>query len=206
MQHETSAQLYQYWNSVRNGRFAPDRFEIEPSSISPILPDVFILECPDNATYRFRLAGTRICTAMGRELRGVNLLDYWTGDEREAIETLLHNVAQDGAGAVINFNCSNAMGDVAKFELLALPLVHSGKKVNRMLGSLCVFDKPYWLGTMELTRPKLTSFHLVWPDMKQKFQAKAESPLSLVASNAKLAPTGRPRLRVVEGGLSGRHD
>lgn len=204
MQHDTSSRLFIYWNAVRNGRFAPNRFEIEPSSISELLPDVFILECPDNATYRFRLAGTRICSAMGHEMRGVNLLDYWSPNEREAVQNLLHNVAQDGAGAVIQFECQNAARDIARFELLVLPLVHSGATVTRMLGSMCVFDRPYWLGNAELSQPRLKSFHLVWPDLRPHLAVNAKSEAVQVRRAAQLTGETRRRFRVVEGGLSQR--
>lgn len=204
MQHATSNQLFRYWNQVRNGRFAPNRFEIEPSRISDLLPDVFILECPDNATYRFRLAGTRICTTMGHEMRGVNLLDYWVPDEREAVQNLLHNVAQDGAGAVIEFECHNASGDRAAFELLILPLFHSDGTVTRMLGSLCPLERHYWLGETALSRPKLTSFHLLWPDMKPKLGEIAQTKPADAPTTPNNADEARRRFRVVDGGLTER--
>lgn len=207
MQHATSTQLFHYWNTVRNGRFAPNRFEIEPSRISELLPDVFILECPDNATYRFRLAGTRICTTMGHEMRGVNLLDYWTPDEREAVQNLLHNVAEDGAGAVIEFECHNANRDTATFELLVLPLVHGNGSVTRMLGSLCALERQYWLGECALSQPKLTSFHLVWPDLKPNLggNVRENTPDEVPPlKGGETATDARRRFRVVEGGLSGR--
>ena len=206
MQHQTSNHLFKYWDKVRNGRFAPNRFEIEPSQISDILPDVFILECPDNATFRFRLAGTRICNAMGHEMRGVNLLDYWTPAEREAVQNLLHNVAQDGAGAVIEFQCNNANKDVVKFELLVLPLVHSGEKVTRMVGSMCAFEHPYWLGTTQLSQPKLSSFNLVWPDLAPNISHKEITPTPVINTTPQMAEDARRRFRVVEGGLSRQSD
>lgn len=204
MQHATSNQLFKYWNEVRNGRFAPNRFEIEPSRIAEILPDVFILECPDNATYRFRLAGTRICATMGHELRGVNLLDYWTPNEREAVQNLLHNVAQDGAGAVIAFECHNANMDSVAFELFVLPLVHGDGTVTRMLGSLCALEQQYWLGETAISRPKLTSFHLIWPDLKPNLGEITQIEAPAAATPTATAEEARRRFRVLEGGLSGR--
>ncbi len=61
MQQPTSRQLYAYWDRVRNGRIAPKRFEIEPAKIAPLLPETFITEATGLRTYRFRLAGTKIC-------------------------------------------------------------------------------------------------------------------------------------------------
>ena len=80
MKQKTSQILFAYWNEVRGSRVAPRRFEIEPSRISEILPETFILERLDRETYRFRLAGTRICEEFGQELRGTNFLDGWLDD------------------------------------------------------------------------------------------------------------------------------
>jgi len=134
MQHKSSNQLLTYWDTVRNGRFAPNRFEIEPAQISDILADVFILECADNSTYNIRLAGTRICSSLGHELRNRNLLDYFTGDDRQAVQNLLHNVIKDGAGAVMEFECTNGDRESAVFEMLVLPLMHSDQKGSWLYG------------------------------------------------------------------------
>ena len=206
MQHKSSKKIYEYWNKVRDGRFAPNRFEIEPARITDILPDVFILECHDSSIYRFRLAGTRLCTALGHELRGHNLLDYWAGDDREAVHTLLHNVAEDGAGAVIEFTCSNGERERAAFEMMLLPLVHNGRQVCRMLGSVGALNLPYWLGSVELNQLNLTSFKLLWPNMQPGQTAAVVEPDVLVDAKTLTSADKRRRFHVVEGGLSTRSE
>jgi len=206
MQHNSSKKIYEYWNEVRDGRIAPNRLEIEPAKIADVLLDVFILECHDISTYRFRLAGTRLCTALGHELRGRNLLDYWSGDDREAVQNLLHNVAKDGAGAVMEFTCSNGDRERAVFEMIVLPLVHNGRTVNRILGSVGALNLPYWLGSVELSQLHLTSFDLLWPNIQPA------QPVALVETAVQADPNtptvtdGRRRFHVVEGGLSTRSD
>jgi len=206
MQHKSSKQIYDYWNMVRDGRFAPNRFEIEPVMISHLLPDVFILECADQSTYRFRLAGTRLCEALGHELRGRNLLDYWNADDREAVQNLLHNVAKDGAGAVMEFTCRNGDRELAAFEMLVLPLVHTAQKVTRMLGSVGALKEPYWLGSIELVELGLTTFDLIWPDMQPTQPLAPVEPALPAGRQTQSVQGARPRLRVFEGGLSTRSD
>lgn len=203
MKHKSSNELFDYWDSVRDGRFAPNRFEIEPVKLADVLPDVFILECPDISSYRFRLAGTRICASLGHELRGNNLLDYWKDDDKEAVHNLLHNVAQDGAGAVIEFECSHGDREVAPFEMLVLPLVHNGENVNRMLGCLSAKSHPYWLGTLELRELKLISFNLIWPGIDSARSKVAQSGVLAEAQPPITSGDNRRHLRVLEGGLSG---
>ena len=82
MKHNTSKALFAYWDSVRGHRMAPQRFEIDPSKISAILPYTFILERRDAETFSFRLAGTRMCDVFGYELRGTNFLDGWETIDR----------------------------------------------------------------------------------------------------------------------------
>lgn len=205
MKHKSSNELFEYWNNVRDGRFAPNRFEIEPVKLADILPDVFILECPDISTYRFRLAGTRICTSLGHEMRGNNLLDYWTGDDKEAVHNLLHNVASDGAGVSIEFECTNGDRERAVFEMLVLPLVHTNERVNRMLGSIAATTHPYWMGTVELHQLKLMSFNLIWPEMRPALREEPVQP-AVLADVPPITGDPRRRFRVVEGGLSRRSD
>lgn len=206
MQHKSSKRIYDYWNMVRDGRFAPNRFEIEPVMISDLLPDVFILECGNLSTYRFRLAGTRLCEAMGHELRGRNLLDYWNTFDREAVQTLLHNVAKDGAGAIMEFTCKYGDREPAAFEMIVLPLVHSGQTITRMLGSVGALKQPYWLGSIELRQLNLTSFDLIWPDTRPAQPLALAEPSILADRPTPSVQRGRPHLRVLEGGLSTRSD
>ena len=201
MQHKSSNQLLMYWDTVRNGRFAPNRFEIEPAKITDILADVFILECADNSTYSFRLAGTRICRSLGHELRSRNLLDYFTGDDKQAVQNLLHNVIKDGAGAAMEIECINGDRERAVFEMLVLPLLHSDQKVSRVLGSMAALTQPYWIGTVELRHLKLMSFDLIWPNGVVSPVKKMEPPVLLEETRAGNA---RQRFRVLEGGLSNR--
>ena len=207
MQHKSSNQLLKYWDTVRNGRFAPNRFEIEPAKIAGILPDVFILECADISTYRFRLAGTRVCTSLDHELRGCNLLDYFSGDDRQAVQNLLHNVIKDGAGAVMEFECTNGDRERAVFEMLMLPIMHSDQTVSRILGSIAALTQPYWIGTIELRQLKLMSFDLIWPNGVVTSTETLEPPVLLHETQARTAgDDARRRFRVLEGGLSNRTD
>ena len=85
--------LYGYWNEVRAGRLAPQRLEIEPSSIAGILSETFMLERIDAAAYQFRLAGTRLCELFGSELRGKNFLDGWSDEDRRVARmALVHHL------------------------------------------------------------------------------------------------------------------
>ena len=197
MQHTSTKRLYEYWDHLRDGRLAPNRFEIEPSMLADILPDIFILECNDTSTYRFRLAGTRICTALGHELRRQNLLDYWHSRDREGLQNLLQTVASDGAGILVEFFGSNVdTREQAHFEMLILPLLHTNNTVSRMLGSISPITHNHWAGIQELRTLTLGTFEIIWPD--------AQPQAVLIGDGIASASDARSHLRVLEGGLSTR--
>ncbi len=164
MQQTTSKELYAYWDRVRNGRLAPLRFEIEPAKIAKLLPVTFIAECEGLLSYRFRLAGTRICEQFGRELRGGDLLGLWEPNDRHAFASLLRHVVSDAAVGQVLFDAVSDADRHAQFELVVMPLIHTGPAINRLLGAITAIDPPFWLGSVPLVRLEMTEMHLIWPD------------------------------------------
>ena len=109
-------QLYAYWDRVRNGRVAPRRFEIEPAKIAALLPQSFIAENAGMLSYRFRLAGTKICEQFGREPRGADLLGLWDAKDRDAVASLLRNIFADAAVGYGRFRAYAANDREVSFE------------------------------------------------------------------------------------------
>jgi hypothetical protein len=194
MQQPTSRQLYAYWDRVRNGRVAPRRFEIEPAKIAALLPETFIAECAGLLGYRFRLAGTKICEQFGRELRGADLPGLWEAHDREAVLSLLRNVFTDAAVGHFVFRAYTRTNRQASFELVLMPLIHSGESVNRVLGAITAIEPPFWLGAEPLSRQEIVEMHLHWPD---------GAPPPAARSGAEVVRLARRRFRVFEGGLTG---
>ncbi len=204
MKHQTSRQVYDYWNMLRNGRDAPLRSELEPCEMKSLLPDIMILEQEDPLTYLFRLAGTRLCSHYGQELRGKNLLNMWARHERESIESLLFSVTEDAAAAVLGFAASDDQGREVAMEMILLPMKQENGARTRIFGSLAALDRPEWLGTAKLSRHSVRSLRLLWPDDAPRFtiDARAGQPLSDPPYGARMPARRRPtRLRVIEGGL-----
>jgi hypothetical protein len=176
MKHATSRELYEYWNRVRGGERAPHRGAIEPSDIRRILADTFILEVVDRETHLVRLAGTRVCSIYCRELKGSNFFDLWQADDRAAMQTLSAAVCEDGAAAVATVEAVTARNQSVAAELLLMPLRHSGPAFDRVLGSLAVLDRPYWLGNEAVERQALASLRLIWPDSTPRFGRRRNDP------------------------------
>ena len=173
MKHATTRELYEYWNRVRGDERAPLRSAIEPSDIRRILGEMFILEVLERDNYHVRLAGTRICAVYCREIKGTNLLDLWSGEDRHAMATLAAAVSEDGAAAVVTIAAETARDQVVPCELILLPLRHGGAGFDRVLGSCATMERPYWLGSEPIVRQSITSLRLIWPDEVPSFMRRS---------------------------------
>ncbi len=164
MRHATSRELFAYWDRIRDGETAPRRGDVEPGEIRRILADTFILEVVGRGDYLVRLAGTRMCSLYGREIKGAPFLGLWSDEDRETIVTIVSGVCQDAAGAVIDVDLVSARGRSVASEFLLLPLRHGAASRDRILGSCAAHRRPYWFGTDPIVRQTITASKLVWPD------------------------------------------
>lgn len=207
MREKTTRTLYSYWNETRGNRTAPRRFEIEPSRIAEILPETFVLERLAADTYRYRLAGTRICDDFGEDFRGTNFLDGWHEDDRATLVRQFSTLANQAGVGVLTFDSQTVDGRVATFESILLPLYHTRDSVDRFLGSITAMGPPSWLGTAPLMRKRLISHEIVWPDGRPSLTARADnigdrqSPFLPHIRHARIVRADRRHFRVYEGGL-----
>lgn len=202
MKNASCRELYEYWNRLRGSEQAPHRDAVEPADIRRVLGDTFILEAAGLDSYPYRLAGTRLCGAYCREVKGTNFLDFWSANDREAIATLLAAVGEDGAAAVVGVSGHASGTRTVPFEMLLLPLVHQGAGFDRMLGCMAPMDRPYWLGTDPVVSQEIVSLRLIWPDEEPSFLRRL-TPRDRVPLRAIVpadAQTRRNQFVVVDGG------
>lgn len=164
MQKTSTRTLYDYWNTLRGARSAPDRRDIDPTRIRAALANTFILELNDENEFSFRLAGSHLCTAYARELKARSFTKLWDNKDRDAVETLIRAVTEDHAVALVTFQGMTAIHTKASFETILLPLRHNGTTHSRMLGGMTALDEPYWLGAQPIIEQRITGLRLIWPD------------------------------------------
>ena len=202
MKQATNEILYGYWNEVRGARLAPTRFEIEPSRLGPVLSETFILERAEDDAFPFRLAGTRICEQLGRELRGEDFLGL-VGEDRRVIARALETVAQAGAVLRAEINGETADGRAVSFEVVVLPLVHPEHDVTRYLGGFSAIDPPAWLGAEPIAATWLGSHDLVWPEGRTfdlVSDDDRQQPFSPELAAARIVRSARRQFRILDGG------
>lgn len=203
MKQKTTQALYAYWNEVRAGRLAPRRLEIEPSRLSPILAETFMLERMDAATYRYRLAGTRLCEIFGTELRETNILDGWNDADRLAVARSLSSMREQGAVVLLTFETGVDTARRVKFEALLLPLIHADGKIGRVIGTMTATTSPHWLGYERLVGKRLIQSELIWPDGRPHAvveRTNTGAPFLAAVRQGRVVTDERRRFRVVDGG------
>ncbi|MBA3446536.1 MAG: PAS domain-containing protein [Pseudaminobacter sp.] len=168
MKQNGTIDLFQYWNRLRDGRPAPKRTEIEPADIRTLLADTFILEKDTRGEAVFRLAGTRLCAAYGRELKGFSFPSLWRDKDQRLIAKLAHGVFQSKSVVVIVYDGVSRNGRSIGFELLLLPL-DGGTENPRALGVISAGEKPFWLGADPIGDAAIESVRVVDPDREPMF-------------------------------------
>jgi hypothetical protein len=194
MQKQSTKTLYDYWNSLRGSRSAPDRRDIDPTKIRGALANTFILELNDSREFDFRLAGSHICAAYSRELKGRSFTRLWHPRDRDAMETLVRAVTEDHAVALITFQGATALNTKLPVETILLPVRHNGSTQTRMLGAMTAMDEPYWFGSQPVVEQRITGLRLIWPDdnslaeMARDIAAAVPQDVLFARSNGPIEP------------------
>lgn len=187
MKNPSTRLVFDYWDTLRGERSAPERGEIEPGALRHALADTFVLENEAIGPV-FRLAGTRLCALLGRELRGRAFAALWPDVESQGeTRRLVQTVMDETAGAVAGLQAETSTGASVHLELLLLPLRYRGRTHARVLGALSPAVTPDWLGLDTLTSMRMISLRMIWPGMRPNLPPER-------------SPNERPRLVVLPGG------
>lgn len=208
MRHSSTQQLHAYWLRQRGSRPAPLRSAIEPAHIAALLGDLFILDASAPDAVPFRLAGTRVCAGLGRELTGTDFLALWQGADRDTLAAALCTIARDAATAVLDIAGRTERGNPLTAEMLLLPVSQDGRRIDRILGLLAPLERPYWLGLHPI--PHLEVAGLRWlpqekappAGLEKQMAAPTLPPLRQAAASSTPRAAGRrhQHLVVLDGG------
>ncbi|KAF0128144.1 MAG: hypothetical protein FD152_2368 [Xanthobacteraceae bacterium] len=196
MNEAESSILFTYWDQLRAGRPAPDRAEIDPRDIAPILGSTFILEGDRSGALLYRLAGSRVCAIFGREMKGAGFLDAFADTGRSAAIRALSDALSANAGLFMGLTGTSTAGRTMALEATVLPLVHRGRMGARMIGCLAAPEAPYWVGRDGIESIVVDSVRLLWPNWSDAGSIGREATIQ-----PGLRPfAGRPALRLIQGG------
>lgn len=151
-----SLNLLQQWNVWRGHHSLPARQDIKPLDVKTLLRDIFILDVNQTDHVRFRLAGTRICAAFGRELRNESFLALWQRIDQSEIQDHLtcplnkhQHLAFDAVGVT-------ETGRELAYEIALFPL-QSEADTRHILGLATPKALPTWFGAEALMGFRPTS-------------------------------------------------
>ena len=201
MRHKTSKKIFTYWQNLRGTRIAPERTEIEPSDIRDILGDTFILEVDQlYRTISFRLAGTKLCSSYGRELKSVGYLGLWDECDNLKIFDAVKQVYEYAKPVVIAHIAETENKQFLEYETLLLPLLNGTSKTVRILGTAAPSENPIWVGIDPVINNRIKSVRTV--SLENLMEAPALSPdLPAISNEPQNVPRRVGHLTIFEGGL-----
>jgi hypothetical protein len=163
MKHPSSREFFTYWDEKRGAARAPDRSEIEPGAVRELLGDIFVLSYDAAAGHPFRVAGTRVCALVGRDLKDRSFSALFAADARREIEDIIAVVTEEMLAAVAGITATSEDGSPAQLELLLLPFSARAHTPLSLTGSIAPFESEHRL----LRDFKLTSWrYLANPPQK----------------------------------------
>ncbi|MDX2203840.1 MAG: PAS domain-containing protein [Hyphomicrobiaceae bacterium] len=201
--HTALQALYTYWNETRAQRIAPRRLDIEPAALGASLAYTFMLERGEFDLFQYRLAGTRVCDAFGGDLRGRDFLAGFSDQDRQTLKRDLRSLCEQGAVLKTAIVATSDITHALEIETILLPLMHSGNLIDRVIGAAAPRTLPHWLGREKLTRLKLLSREVVWPDGRPHAAVAAGSsppPFVRDMGPVRVVRSNRRTFRVLQGG------
>ncbi len=201
MRHKTSKKIFTYWNNLRGARTAPERTEIEPSDIRDILDDTFILEVDHlYRTISFRLAGTKLCSSYGRELKSVGYLGLWDEVDNLKIFDAVKQVYEYSKPMVIAHIAETENKQFLEYETLLLPLSNGSSQTVRILGTAAPTKNPSWIGIDPVINNRIKSVRSV--DLENIINGPPLVPkLPITSNEPQKAPRKVGHLTIFDGGL-----
>jgi len=127
------AALFDYWESKRGARAMPRRGDVDPLDMpASLLPHLELIEFHEGRL-RYRLVGTAIVDAMGRDATGRFLDQVLEGEHGRFIARFLGTVLQSGRPAFgfCRLRCGSG-GDVG-LQRVVVPLAANAGEVYMML-------------------------------------------------------------------------
>ncbi|MBI1206893.1 MAG: PAS domain-containing protein [Azospirillum sp.] len=130
-------ELHHYWRRCRHGMTLPGRADFDPLDVPRHLGNLFLIDVsPEPRRYRYRLVGTAIVHAMGRDATGKAIDELYDPASLMAATAAFTYVATRRVPLYCRGNLPVLHKDHLFFDMLVLPLAADGETVDMLLGEI----------------------------------------------------------------------
>lgn len=183
-----------YWTSLRRDGAVPNRADLDPQALCPVLPNAFLLERPRAEMVRFRLAGQHLHHTMGMDVRGMPLRAFFEISDRKRLMENVSLVFSDPSVLDLEL-VSDAQGRaVLEGRMCLLPLIGPEGEINRALGVLAT-DGLIGLPPRRFRIRHITASRITGAATPAPVEQPVPEPFPAVSPD-------HPCLRVIQGGLA----
>jgi hypothetical protein len=193
--HPGSRKLFIHWESARAERAYPTREDFGLTSVRELMSDMVIIEKDYlRGTFKFRLAGSRVCTLFGRNMTNGNVLEGWDTFEADVISKHLDLSLRELQPILVRMRFVTDTRQQVAAELIALPIQVRDSNRVQLIGGLFPFREAHSLGHQSILRRELVSARAIWTEHGRN----TRRPLPSVPDRVE-RPLSRS-LRLVSGG------
>ncbi|HEY4345228.1 MAG TPA: PAS domain-containing protein [Parvibaculum sp.] len=145
--HPGIAALAAYWEKKRGNRALPDRSDIDPADIVPLLPHITISEVLDGgADFRIRIFGTALVELIGEERTGKRLSEFGTDcnppTKAERVRARWMDITTRALTsrrpAFVTGTMSSSLRPYIVWHAISCPLTAGGTEAAQMIGAMMV--------------------------------------------------------------------
>ena len=131
-----SRRLEALWDEKRAGRSLPSRADFDPRELKEHLSHLFITEVLGDGDFRYRLIGTAVTRAMGRDITGLRVSEAYLDADAKPLLALYGKICRKRAPLWRAGRMRWNEEDYKLFEAVFLPLGADGQTVDQVLASI----------------------------------------------------------------------
>ena len=190
--HPGSRRLFSLWETLRAEQAYPTRESFAFDSIKDLMPDLVVLD-RDNLrnSFKFRLAGSRVCRIFNENQTGKDALAGWDNFESEVVRKHLTLALTEYQPALVRMRLKSDVAQIVAAEMIVLPVQMRGNNRVQLIGGLFAFRDVGSIGHRAILGRELISARMIWTEHR-------ETPRRLAATLI-----GRPKFgsfAIINGG------
>jgi hypothetical protein len=187
--HPGSRKLFCHWEALRAERPCPTREEFSPADVRDIMADLVVLERDHmRKSFRYRLAGTRVCDLHKANLTGADALAGWDVFEKDLINRHLVQTAVNFQPTLLRTRLTTDTRQQVAVEFIGLPVRMRGSERIEIMGGVFPFRPAQNLGHNGIAARELLAIRSVWTEYQEDISNRPSAPPR--------------RFAVIEGGMN----